>query len=309
MTLRTAFEPCGAPLRGKPGRTCQAPALRGHTRCRLHAGRPRGSVTPEGLAATKAGHGLFYARYRAAKARGEPVTLLGGRKKRWPIPRPWRFQLSPEDEARVVAAMVLHDKRTRIVRPRWEANTSARLEARSLESFERTFIMRLNDRDHPLSPGEVDATYQNIREYEAAVGSPGSDARLERLLWEVEQYKRRHAAVDALATARKAQASAGESNPVESPPSRASTEPLPAPFAAPDDPPMDPVDTSYVGLSPPPPSPPPWPPEMSADEWQRAAERTEAMIGHFRRSAEARAEQLADDWRPHSIAPRLSQKR
>jgi len=314
MTLFTPL--CGARLRKKPGQTCHCPAVRGHPHCRLHQGRPPNSSSPEGLAASRAGHAAYYAKRRAAKSRGEPVRPSGGRQKRWIIPRPWRFQLSPEDEARVLASMMLHGRTTRIVRPPWQPIASQRLEARALESLERTFVIRLNDRDHLLSPGEVDATYQNIRAYEAMVGSPGSDARLERLRWEIEQCKRRHALErltkdgDVLARVREA-TSCEPPRSVESPRPFASTathEPLADPLAGPGDSPVETVDTQepvevshHLGFSPPPPDPA-RPVGMTDAAWQCVLAQSEAIIAAGRATGRRFAGERVDAERRLSIA-------
>ena len=303
---------CGARLRKKPGQFCRAPALRNHPRCRLHAGRPKGSSSPEGLAASRAGHAAHYAKRRAAKARGEAVRPSGGRPKKWLIPRCWRYRLSPEDEARVLASMMLHGRTTRIVRPPWQPIASQRLGARALESLERTFVMRLNDRDHSLATREVDAMYQNIRTYEAMVGSPGSDARLARIAWEITQYKRRHATDDVLATVREAQASTGcgESIPVQSPQLLATVphEPLPDPFAGPDDPEsveglVELVEASHhLGLSPPPPPDPRRPAGMSDTAWQRMLAQSEAVVVAGCATGRRFAGERIEPERRHSIA-------
>ena len=309
---------CGAHLRKKPGQFCRAPALRGHPHCRLHLGRPPGSGSPEGLAASRTGRAAYYAKYRAAKARGEPVTLPGGRGKRWPIARPWRFQPSPEDEARVSAAMAAYDVHVRGGEPRppWQRFASRRDQARDLERLERGFILALNDHARALSSGEAERVYDNIRQYEATYAlffgpEPGSDTRLQRLKWEIDRLRRLSRDSDAI-TAGHDRAEHGESPPVESPQSlvTAPHEPLPDPFAGSDACQAEPVEASrHFGVFAPPSPDPRRPAGMSSAEWKRTIERTEAMLGHFRRSVEARAWQPADDWRPRSIAPWLSQKR
>jgi hypothetical protein len=182
---------CGARLRKKPGQTCRAPALKGQRHCRLHAGRPKGSVRPEGLAATRTAHAAYYAKYWAAKARGEPVRLPGGRKKRWPIARPWRFRLSPEDEARVLAHMAEDDRRVRGGEPRppWQATTLTTVDARSLERCERALILAMN-RPHPPRSETVEQVYADVRAAEAMFGDAGSEVRLARLAWEIERFRR-----------------------------------------------------------------------------------------------------------------------
>jgi hypothetical protein len=137
------------------------------------------------------------------------------------IPRWWRYRLSPEDEARVLAAMVLSDKKTRIVRPRWQPIASTRPEARALESLERTFIIRLNDRDQPLTAREIGATYENIRKYEITMDMPGSDERLERILWEIKQYEQRlsrDAAIGAVSEAASHEPAQPPASPMENDP-------------------------------------------------------------------------------------------
>ena len=44
---------CGAKARTRGGRPCQAPAIRGKTRCRMHGGLSTGPRTPEGLAKSR----------------------------------------------------------------------------------------------------------------------------------------------------------------------------------------------------------------------------------------------------------------
>jgi hypothetical protein len=181
---------CGAPLRNKPGRTCRAFALKDSPwgRCRIHAGRPPGSGSPEGRAATAAGHAAYYAKRKAAIRRGEAVAVCGGRPKRWPIPRPWRFKLSPEDEATVIRAMLASDARSGVTRPPWSPIPSPRGAAKGLNQLERFFILRLNDCSRPLRQEEMEQLYALAREGEAILGLPGSDRRLERLAWERHQF-------------------------------------------------------------------------------------------------------------------------
>jgi hypothetical protein len=216
---------CGAQLRGKPGQTCRAPALKNspHGRCRLHQGRPRSVGSPEGIAATRAGHAAHYAKRRAAKARGEPVRPSGGRSKKWLIPRHWRLQLSPEDEARVLAHMVDYEIRVRGGKPRppWSPITSQRVEARALESFARTWVLRLNDPVVPLSREQMEQAYASIRAAEEILGFPGADVRLTRLAWEREQFYLRALNSSVVARALKPQPGAVKPEPPPRPSSHA----------------------------------------------------------------------------------------
>jgi hypothetical protein len=182
---------CGAPLRKKPGQTCRARPLKGQRRCRLHAGRPKGSGSPEGREAARAGLAAYYAKYRAAKARGEPVRLPGGRRKRWLVPRWWRLKLSDAEQAAVLAHMAAYDARVRGGEPRppWQASTSTTMVAKDLESCERALIFAMNRVDPP--PLEtIEQVYANVREAEALVGDAGSEFRLRRLEWEIERFRR-----------------------------------------------------------------------------------------------------------------------
>ncbi len=223
MTLRTAFEPCGAPLRGKPGQTCQAPALRNHTRCRLHAGRPAQAGSAEGSAATSAGHAAYYAKRRAAKARGELVRPSGGRPKKHLIPRWWRFDLLDDDQTRILAHMVEYEIRVRGGKPRppWSPITSQRVEARALESFARTWVLRLNDPVVPLSREQMEQAYASIRAAEEILGFPGADVRLTRLAWEREQFYLRALNSSVVARALKPQPGAVKPEPPPRPSSHA----------------------------------------------------------------------------------------
>ena len=197
MAPSTFTNLCGAPLRNKPGQLCRAPALRGQARCRLHAGRPPESSSPEGRAATSAGHAAYYAKRKAAVRRGETVKPNGGRPKRWPIPRWWRLKLSKDEEATVIRAMLASDARSGITRPPWSpaalppdepARGFARGLVKGLNQFERNFILALNDAHRRLPEQEMELLYRNIREGEQILGLPGGDVRLKRLAWERHQF-------------------------------------------------------------------------------------------------------------------------
>jgi hypothetical protein len=323
---------CDAPLRKKPGQFCRARPLKGQRRCRLHAGRPKGSGSPEGQAATEAGRAAYVAKRRAAKARGEPVSRSGGRRKKWLIPRWWRFQLSPGDEARVLAHMAAYDARVRGGEPRppWQANTSTRIEARSLEACERALILAMNDPQTLLDGGrkaaEIERAYDNVRAAEAMLGLAGADVRLHRLAWERERLLERARAMAARTL---------EGEPAPSPPATELPNPPAAQATAPDTfrdvvCPREAVERelaaelahamsqiSYLPLA------------ASAragfdrelanaegtaerlqvcERWFAALGRTEAIVGHYIERAEARAAARVDDWRPSSIAPWLAQK-
>jgi hypothetical protein len=181
--------PCGARLRGKSGARCRAPALKGHARCRIHAGRPEASGSPEGRAATKAGHAAYYAKRKAAIARGEAAGFYR-RKRKWIIARPWRFaSLSQADETAVVRQRL--DMLMRGAdrdRPPWQSHASASMEAQACESLSRTFIAKLNDRSAGLSLEQVERTYETIVAAELAIGGEGSEIRKHRLTWERQQW-------------------------------------------------------------------------------------------------------------------------
>jgi hypothetical protein len=68
-------------------------------------------------------------------------------------------------------------------KPPWAPVTSQRDEARALASFERTFVIRLNDPVAPPSRERMEKAYDLIRSAEHAVGLPGADVRLTRLAW------------------------------------------------------------------------------------------------------------------------------
>jgi hypothetical protein len=290
---------CDAPLRKKPGQTCRRWPLRGHTRCRLHAGRPNGSGSPEGREAARAAHAAYYAKYRAAKARGEPVVLRGGRKskKRWLIPR-WRYRLgplSPEDEARVLAHMRDYDARARGNQPRppWVPITSTRREARSLEPCERALVLAMNDPQTLLDGGrkaaEIERAYDNVRAAEAMLGLPGSDARLHRLAWERQALLQRATAMLARTLER---APAPMAPPASAPPSLPAAQEFPDSFRDAVAPPT-PVESEA---------------ERRAAKLARANAMTGAIVNHYIDRAADRAERPLDDWRPSSIAPWINKR-
>jgi hypothetical protein len=181
---------CNAPLRKKPGQFCRAPVLKGRRRCRLHAGRPANVGSREGQAATEAGYTAYVAKRRAAKARGEPVKRYGGRRKRWLIPRPWRFALSEADQLAVLTHMAAYDIRVRGGEPRppWEPITSQRAEAKALADLERSLIIAMNDAARPLPREGMERLYDLARGAEHAFGLPGADVRVKRLAWERERF-------------------------------------------------------------------------------------------------------------------------
>jgi hypothetical protein len=213
---------CEARLRNGRGR-CRAFALKDSLHCRLHAGRPQDSGSPEGRAATAAGHAAYYAKRRAAKARGEPVKRQGGRKRKHLIPRHWRFKLSEADETRVLVAMVLHDIRVRGGEPRppWQGITSRSDEANALGSLERSLMIRLNDRDRPLAKDEMERLYALARHAEQSLALSGADVRLKRLEWEVDRFRLRtmtDAAIDRAAKPAPASHDVEQPAPHEVPP-------------------------------------------------------------------------------------------
>jgi hypothetical protein len=185
---RTLLYPtCGARLRRRPGhcaRIVKAPGAR----CPVHSG---GELSPEGRAIISAAAKMRHAKQRAAARRNELRRYPQGRRKKWLIARPWRFRLSPEDEARVLAHMAEYDRRVRGGEPRppWQATTSTSVVAKDLESCERALILAMNRPDPPpLKTAEE--VYADVRAVEAIVGDAGSDARLERLRWEIERFRR-----------------------------------------------------------------------------------------------------------------------
>jgi hypothetical protein len=214
---------CGALLRRKPGQTCHRLALKDSRHCRLHQGRPRAAGSPEGRNATIAGGAAWRARQKARIARGEATRFPQGRKKRRLIPRPWRLQLSPADEARVLAHMVDYEVRVRGGKPRppWSPITSQREEAKALVSFARTFVLRLNDPVVPLSREQMEQAYASIRAAEEILGFPGADVRLTRLAWEREQFYLRALNSSVVARALKPQPGAVKPEPPPRPSSHA----------------------------------------------------------------------------------------
>jgi hypothetical protein len=61
---------CGARTRRADGRSCQAPAIRGKRRCRMHGGLSTGPRTPEGLERSRRArwkHGYFSREAREAR--------------------------------------------------------------------------------------------------------------------------------------------------------------------------------------------------------------------------------------------------
>ena len=191
MTPRFLFTNlCGAQLRNKPGQRCRAPALRGETRCRLHLGK-HSPATPEGRAATRAGHAAYYAKRKAAIRRGKTVKPNGGRPQRWPIVRPWR-QLQPltrDQEIIIIRNMLTSDMRCGITRPPWSpaalppdgpARSFARGLVGGLDRFERNFILTLNHPSRTLPGDEMELLYKTICQSENILGLPGRDVRLER---------------------------------------------------------------------------------------------------------------------------------
>src|SRR5262249_59875048 len=105
------------------GRRCRRPRLKSKTRCALHLGRPPlAPSSPEARDATLIGAAAWRAKMRAKIARGEARRFPQGRKRKYLIPRPWRFQLDEAQKAVVLRAMIEHDIRVRggVERPAWE---------------------------------------------------------------------------------------------------------------------------------------------------------------------------------------------
>jgi hypothetical protein len=136
-----------------------------------------------------------------------------------------------------------------------------RPEARNLENLERTFIIGLNDHARPMTAREIGALYQRLREYEVRVGAPDSTKRLERILWEIEQYKQRLSRDAAIATVSEA--------PGHEPPQ---------PLGSPAEPPENPVDD-------------PWRRGVEQDEFHASAPRVET-ADQLRVEIEARRRHL-----------------
>jgi hypothetical protein len=174
---------CGARLRRRAG-TCQRLVKAPNIRCPVHNG---GELTDEGRAIISTVAKARHAKQARAVHRGEATRFPQGRRKKWIIPRWWRYRLSEAEEATVLAHMVAHDARAGIERPPWQAVASQREEAKALASLERTWVIRLNSPDRPRAD-EVERLYDLIRGEEHALGLPGMDVRLNRLAWERGQF-------------------------------------------------------------------------------------------------------------------------
>jgi hypothetical protein len=208
---------CTAVQRG-PGGCCRRRAVKDQPYCRRHMEqRPAVELADFERDVLHAGAAAWRAKQKAKIARGEATRFPQGRKKRWLIPRPWRLQLSPADEARVLAHMVDYEVRVRGGKPRppWSPITSQRDEAKALVSFERTFVLRLNDPVAPLSRDRMEQAYHSIYDAEQFLCLPGADVRLTRLSWEREQFYLR--ALNSSGVARASQPQPGAAKP-EPPP-------------------------------------------------------------------------------------------
>jgi hypothetical protein len=159
---------------------------------------PKGGHSPEGRAATLAGHAAWYAMRRAAKSRGEAVPPTGGRKKHWPIPRPWR--LAPDADEAVVMTQRL-DLAARVSarpeRPPW-VRGGGNETTDALERMERQWIAKVNDAHCRELPDALEAGFDRIMEYESVLGPHGRDARVTRLRWEREHWIIRRATAETL---------------------------------------------------------------------------------------------------------------
>src|SRR5689334_6316638 len=92
-------ELCKATQRG-PGGRCPRRALKGQPYCRRHMSQPPAlALSPAHRDVLATGVVAWRAKMRMRIGRGELSRFPQGRKKRWPIPRPWRFKLSEADEA------------------------------------------------------------------------------------------------------------------------------------------------------------------------------------------------------------------
>src|SRR5262249_31676970 len=66
---------------------------------------------------------------------------------------------------------------------------STTFEAASLARFERTFILRLNDRQAPLPRDEAERLHALVKQAEHTLDLPDTDSRLVRLQWEIERFR------------------------------------------------------------------------------------------------------------------------
>lgn len=91
---------CGARTRRADGRPCQAPAVRGKRRCRMHGGLSTGPRTPEGLersqrARLKHGHRARLFRVQRVLSREEALDLFWREEARQPrIANRWSAAMS-----------------------------------------------------------------------------------------------------------------------------------------------------------------------------------------------------------------------
>jgi hypothetical protein len=184
---RTLLYPtCGARLRRRSGRCARIVKAPG-ARCPVHSG---GELSTEGRAIISAAAKMRHARQRAAIRRNEIRRYPQGRKRKYLIPRHWRFKLSAADEVAVLTHMAAYDARVRggEPRPSWEPITSQRAEAKALAGLERSLIVAMNDAARPLPRQQMERLYDLARHAEQALGLPGADVRLKRLAWERERF-------------------------------------------------------------------------------------------------------------------------
>ena len=180
------YPTCGARLRRRSGRCSRIVKTPG-ARCPVHSG---GELSPEGHAIISAAAKMRHARQRVAIRRNEIRRYPQGRKRKYLIPRHWRFKLCAADEAAVLAHMAAYDARVRggEPRPTWQAITSTASEARALADFEKSLVIAMNDAVRPLSRERMERLYDLARHAEHALGLPGMDVRLKRLEWERHQF-------------------------------------------------------------------------------------------------------------------------
>ena len=180
------YPTCGARLRRRPGHCARIVKTPG-ARCPVHSG---GELSAEGRAIISAAAKMRHTRQRAAIRRNEIRRYPQGRKRKYLIPRHWRFKLSDAEQLAVLTHMAAHDMRVRGGQPRppWEPVTSQRAEAKALADLERSLIIAMNDTARPLPSEQMERLYTLARGAEHALGLPGADVRLKRLEWERHQF-------------------------------------------------------------------------------------------------------------------------
>ncbi|HKD27377.1 MAG TPA: hypothetical protein VKC66_15940 [Xanthobacteraceae bacterium] len=99
--------------------------------------------------------------------------------------------MSDAEQAAVLAHMAEYDRRVRGGQPRpsWQATSSTSMVAKDLESCERVLILAMN-RPEPPAVKTIEQVYSDVRAAEAMFGDHGSEVRLRRLAWEVDRFRR-----------------------------------------------------------------------------------------------------------------------